>query len=741
MKKLFFFAAAALAMLASCQKTEINESPSNQIDDSKPVAMQFGVNAPSFQVTKTKAALDEWNETEGTSIRVIGLVNTGTADSPVYDFTKKVFDQDAVVKNEVDPIAIYQTGYEDKEVPYFYAEKSLYDFYAYHLGGAVAETQDETTVANTITRKVTISGSEDLMVAQPNKKEDIKADTSLDGVTVSDVYSAWAARRGVQPTLVFNHALTRFNFIVRGMDDEAETVTIEEISMTNLAKTGTLTVVGKNLGFTAGEVVADNDTLTLKNDLDNVYTPQKVTQGNTVPAGDTNTDGKGSCLMVQPDLESIHVVVNMHHTKNGVDIDLDPYTFDVDASQVIKDGVAAGITKFAASTAYNIYINVYGPQEIVIKVELTDWDRGGDYTYDPDQERPGNSAAPVTAEPTVENGTLTYAVTYNPAKVSTLEGYIGKSAPANDTDWTSLITKATTGISIPLEDGENPEDYNLYIRYKETSSSDWVVINDVQPEAFVIKNSYLVVETKESYEQLPEAYRSAKGEWETYLHPQTCDDPEHDHSNYIPLPWLAVEFTGGATISGTAVCGDFTYQIEPAKSTIGIITLAAEEMGLEILTPGEWTVTLNGVETKITVPGAEVEEPEEENPVVESIVKKSYVVVETEESYNQLPAAYRAAKGEWAKYQADLEASKEDPESEFHALPWLAVETTPNASATFVVSNGETHKTFDWTLGEIGLATFSADEVGVALEGDWTVTVTIGETTQTVEFTVPAPAA
>ena len=144
MKKLFFFAAAAVAMLASCQKTEIDNSQSNKpIDDSKPVAMQFGVNAPSFEVTKTKAAVGEW---KSTPIQVIGLINEGTATEPKYDFTKKVFDQEAIVVNSDTKIDLFQKNkegeaYAGEEVPYFYAEKKLYDFYAYHLGGAEAATR------------------------------------------------------------------------------------------------------------------------------------------------------------------------------------------------------------------------------------------------------------------------------------------------------------------------------------------------------------------------------------------------------------------------------------------------------------------------------------------------------------------------------------------------------------------------------------------------------------------------
>ena len=597
-------------MLAGCQKTEISGNQSNVIDDSKPVAMQFGVNAPSFEVTKTKAAVDGW---DGTPIQVIGLINTGTAAAPVYDFTAKVFDQAATVADSETQIELYQEAYAGQNVPYFYSEGKLYDFYAYHLGGASADEdgQVESAEENTITLGVTIDGSQDLMVAQPDKAEDIKAGI-LYGVTTADVYSAWAARRGVQPTLVFEHALTRFNFIVRGMDTPATKVTIDGISMTGLAKTGTLTVVGETLGFTAGEVVENDNTLSLKDKSDDPYSPQAVVMSNETPAGN------GSCLMVQPGLEKINVVVDMHHTYNGIDIDLDPYNFTVDATQVLKEGVAAGITTFAAGTAYNIYINVYGPQEIIIKAELTEWANGGDYTYDPDQQRPGGETTSVTAKRTVADNVITYAITYS-SDITALQGAIATARPADDSDaWKSLVdTRAATGISYTLAEGENAEDFKLWVRYTTEKTAgettEWVTPEtpveaeptpepepEPEPEVNIITNSYLVTESEESYNQLPEAYRAAKGDWNHYLACKEYGEPEFD-----PLPWLAVEVNPGTEVTCTATDGTTTYTLS-GTATLGVITFSAKEMGLGTLTPGEWTVTVEANEeidsATITVP-------------------------------------------------------------------------------------------------------------------------------------------
>ena len=615
-------------MLASCQKTEVNETQSTPIDDSTPVAMQFGVNAPSFQVTKTKAAVDAW---ASTPIQVIGLINEGTAAAPAYDFTDGiVFDQEAEVVNEDTKIALYQKNnagedYEGEEVPYFYAEGKLYDFYAYHLGEADAENQ--VTGTNTITREVTISGSEDLMVAKPNKSQDIKADTSNDGVTTGDVYSAWAARRGVQPTLVFEHALTRFNFIVRGMDTPAENVTIDGISMTGLAKTGTLTVVGTDLGFEAGTVDENDNTLVLKNSDDNPYEPEPVIIKNEVPAG------QGSCLMVQPGLEKVHVKVDMHHTYQGknspVEIELDPYEFDVDASQVLKEGVAAGLTSFAAGTAYNIYINVYGPQEIIIKAELTEWADGGDYTYDPDKNRPGGEATSVTAERTVEDNVIKYTVTYS-NDITAIQGAIAKEQPTDDSEaWQTLVdTRAETGISFEVPEGEEAEAYNLYVRYttEETAgeTTEWVTPEEPVKPAFEIKKSYLVVETEESYNQLPEAYRTKYGDWALYLANKAKKEADPTFE-FVPLPWLAVEATPCTEkVDIIAENGDFTKTLNWSFGS-GLFTIAAEELGLEELTPGTWTITVNNLRTKIEVPGITKIAVVKDQKSYEELVPKSYI--------------------------------------------------------------------------------------------------------------------
>ena len=678
MKKYFFYAAAAIAMLASCQKSELKSEQTPVVDDGKPVAIQIGVNAPSFDVAVTKAAVNEWNNTP---VHIYGIQrgSKGVVDGAKYDFDKGLLiDENTTVEDSKTALKLYSD--DANSVPYYYTEGEAYDFYGYHIGGELAEDVVVTKENDAISFPYTIDGATDLMVATTNKAKDILADTSTDGVTEGDVYSAWAARRSVHPTLVFEHALTRFNFIVRGMNDASEDLEVTAIRMNDLAIDGTFTVAGENLGYeTTSEA---NDTLYLA-----MTKNEEVKKGNTNYVG-VDQSGDYPCLMIAPDLSDVEVEVLMSHPNIEK---VEPYKIKINASQVLKDGVAAGITTFAAGTSYNIYVNVYGPEEIRIKAELTVWLPGGQYTYDPDQDRPGVQATSVTAERTETDNVINYVVTYT-SDITTLEGAVAKSEPSEDSAWTSLVTKASTGISFTVPEGDNADDYKLYVRYKTAESKEWTVM-EAMP-AFKIAKSYLVTD-KASFDTLPAGYIE--------------EHPWDDATTEATLPWLAVEFTPGATISGTAQCGNFTYEIEEATSTIGLLTLSAEEMGLTSLIGGEWTITLNGVRTKITVFN----------------INEAYYICD-EQSYNRLPVEYRQQYGDWDYYWAGQQNAEKDPDNhaDFNAIPWLAIEFTPGATVSGTVVRGDFTHNITESKSTIGLITLSAKQMGLDnLEGEWTVTL------------------
>lgn len=421
MKRYFIFATAAIALLAGCNKS--NPDDVRNVENESPVAIELGVNAPSITVTKTKAAVNKWNNN---NIFVYGLKQERTSNvvnafGSMYDFesednilgTENAGYSATATSNEdtptIAPLTIYKD--EDTKVPYYYVDGQTYDFFGYHLGGA---KQGEITAQNDVVSfPVTIDGSNDVMYAYTDKSKDLEDFTPKAGetATVADLYSSWAVRRGVDPTLVFTHALTRFNFIVKGVGSSYETVQIQNISV-SAVEGGTLTVVGQlpvtgsdatpsTIGYTydAEETAVS---MVLKDAADGTIAPTMVTaNADNAPFG-----GEGASLMVPPGLASLPVVVTMKNQVAGMGNDTADddiwsgeykYEFNAPASSVVNGEVSANLTTFAAGAAYNIYINVYGPEAIKITAELTEWKDGGKYTYDPDDAfRPGTGSTTTT---------------------------------------------------------------------------------------------------------------------------------------------------------------------------------------------------------------------------------------------------------------------------------------------------------------------------------------------------------
>lgn len=490
MKKLFFYAAAAVAMLAGCQKSEISGTPA--VDDSVPAAIQFGINAPSLTVAQTKAAVTEWNDSE---VYVYGLKQegrNGTAVTPLGDGMYnlgKAYIKDyltTAVSGVKSALKVYDD--KDNKVPYYYAEGETYDFFGYHLGGANKGTVDSTSVKDQVTVAVTINGSQDVMVAYADKVEDIKAN-AIQPMGTDDVYSAWAARRGVQPTLKFQHALSRFNIIVRGMNSLSEKVKILGVTAAAQA-TGNLIVVGANdkLGYTG---TGENVDLILMTENDTPYTDDKVVWGNTNPAG-----GANACFMLAPNLSEVVFTVKSMNDEHKTPLANQKVLAKAEA--LVKSGHGllpegerqlAGATVFEAGKAYNIYINVYGPEEIKITAELTEWQEGGDFVYDPDI-RPGAGNSDITPEKTlVVADTLNMGVNMTEAEWNALPDAV----TANTSLAEAKASFPWVGVSLLDENGAKAPagTYTVQVLYK----GDAVDLN-LDPKEFGNDQSYDAVSKK-----------------------------------------------------------------------------------------------------------------------------------------------------------------------------------------------------------------------------------------------------
>lgn len=364
MKKLFVFAIAA-----ACAVTACNKNPLPTPEDETPVAVQFNTQTIDASVTRTRAAVDAWTGNEDLYVYGFAVNRQGGADNGAqialgsgrYNLDNP-FINNVTAKSPTNGtgINVYAQGTE----PFYYDINTsvVYDFYGYYYGNATLGTVAKS--GDAITYPITIDGTQDVMYATTDKDVDVKNATTT--VESHQAYGSWAARRGVQPTLNFKHALSQFTFNVKkGIGSYTGTLKVEGIQIIGSNK-GNLTVVGNNLGYTAANDDDQNDSfnlssLSIEPDTDD-YT--------TVPGA----------LMVAPNQASVTVKVTMSATEYSVNGGEIVYEFELPASSI------DGKNTFLAGESYKVNIIVYGPEEVKFDVTLAPWTDGGTINYDPDND-------------------------------------------------------------------------------------------------------------------------------------------------------------------------------------------------------------------------------------------------------------------------------------------------------------------------------------------------------------------
>lgn len=307
MKKLFFYAASAMVMMASCTNDEVAVDPVNPTPEESRVAIELGIDAPTVNAELSSRAmgavggvLDEenhWNsqklyiamyekgtnklatdpQKEGDDKTILG-VNTHTYIAP------KAPTQDQDVTNKGN-IRIYQTQtYNDTNdngtLKYeYYPVNGQFDFVGYHVDDLNVNYEPTTKTVNNII----ITGQEDIMGAV-TKELEYSEYQSLTNITDEDffndlknnwAFSARTARNKIHPTLKFEHQLARLKFFVRAGSEsaalkvynetlqtwedrkshsigegDAATTTTEAMYVTNLTANNLVNALVMNLGAT-----------------------------------------------------------------------------------------------------------------------------------------------------------------------------------------------------------------------------------------------------------------------------------------------------------------------------------------------------------------------------------------------------------------------------------------------------------------------------------------------------------
>lgn len=497
MKKIYFLAAAVAAFLAvSCAKEKEKEAPAPQApveevdDDTTPMPVLFGSQLSS--VVETKAAVEHW-DVNGRKLYILGY-ETGLGGSPIYmtyldkdddqavdqfpyAFIENViadapYAQPAPANSARTPIVVYNPDVHTAQYdePFYYTDGKYYNFWGYFIDNATTypinaqevidwenaqgaaavfpgmfytgpqapAVGDQATVSS-VKLPLKITGTQDIMRAYTNKANDLENRSNFDKAIANTdkFYSAWSARRGVNPNLIFEHQLSRFVFqIKKGGTVESDKITIAGISLESFDK-GILEIVGaptsvpvwdwapatpavlyatvaeyneangteltqdafdaltddekiktpaQDAQWVASTTKSQNLYLTVPEGATRVDLPLCDNQGNAItanngihPLGDYNPIGES--IMAMPGQSLYHFTLELEQV--GVTAGIAPQALDIDLTSLTGEGQKPYAEP---GKQYVVKLIVYGVEDVKVTVSLTDWVEGGEVEIDPDAD-------------------------------------------------------------------------------------------------------------------------------------------------------------------------------------------------------------------------------------------------------------------------------------------------------------------------------------------------------------------
>lgn len=418
MKKMFFFALAAAGMLTACSNEDTLGGNGEQNASEQQIRLGVASSKVQTRGTGTVGGMtDAENVWAGQTLWVY-MLQKGSMDLAYYKspavgttaaaetevFNNKKFKAPNTADNTKSGLATTADG-----TIAYYPVSDNYDFWGYRVddaavgGDPVVKTVDDTGAeveANVATKRVVdikIDGSQDIMAG--------KAVPSADEVTklggyAENFYSAYAARKGVQPNITFNHLLTRFTFEVRAgskataglpAGGNTEAVKVTGVSV-NSKTTGTLTVAYTGatkeaadlLTFTgdasplklqqrSATAVDNNDPLVALEPVSLTWTDENAAMGDVLKIGEALLVAPGETEYPLTIALSQDVLQKVGEAK---------VTMPLEQKATIK---MDGAKKFEPGKSYKVTITVYGLEDIRVTATLVPWADGGSIDIDDDR--------------------------------------------------------------------------------------------------------------------------------------------------------------------------------------------------------------------------------------------------------------------------------------------------------------------------------------------------------------------
>lgn len=434
MKKMFFFALAAAGMLTACSNDDTLGGNGEQNVSEQQIRLGVASSKVQTRGTGTVGGMTDTENVWAGQTLWVYMLQKGSMDLAYYKspavgttaaaetevFNNKKFKAPNTADNTKSGLATTADG-----TIAYYPVSDNYDFWGYRVddaavgGDPVVKTVDDTGAeveANVATKRVVdikIDGSQDIMAG--------KAVPSADEVTklggyAENFYSAYAARKGVQPNITFNHLLTRFTFEVRAgskataglpAGGNTEAVKVTGVSV-NSKTTGTLTVAYTGatkeaadlLTFTgdasplklqqrSATAVDNNDPLVALEPVSLTWTDENAAMGDVLKIGEALLVAPGETEYPLTIALSQDVLQKVGEAK---------VTMPLEQKATIK---MDGTKTFEPGKSYKVTITVYGLEDIRVTATLVPWADGGSIDIDDDRD-PNNgkyTEPTVTPEP------------------------------------------------------------------------------------------------------------------------------------------------------------------------------------------------------------------------------------------------------------------------------------------------------------------------------------------------------
>ncbi len=495
-------AVASLGLLASCSSDDDLSTGGNGKDGLQKIKIGMGVQANvATRGTGTVGAVGEKENTWAKQTVNVYMLNKGTLDlakfgeDPIYENTVLTTPADnasGIATELVGGVAQYK---------YYPTTKTAFDFWGYRLDDAdvtaAAEQEGSENAAaikgnkfvpytsgDSLLIGFNIDGTQDIMAgkAVPTEEEIAKCGGE------DNIYSAFAARREVQPNIKFEHLLSRLNFqVLDGKKTETtdpdKAVKVTGITVKSKA-TGKLVIAYKGAAAfenVSDQLIVDKDAdtekdaallkeLEVKQRADGAPLTQNLEALEPVtPAwnnGMAMATQVGEALLAIP-ADKYEITINLKqkvqvkgdklNPQDG-DFEEKPYTYTADLKNTVNPEKG-----FEPGYSYNVTITVYGLSEIVITTTLTPWKDGGNIEMNPEDETFGATTANKAyewaeiADPSSTPGVKVEETTY--ATVDDLKAAVAANASnsgkiykvGSDGSWTyyQCKVKATTPAPTP----------------------------------------------------------------------------------------------------------------------------------------------------------------------------------------------------------------------------------------------------------------------------------------------------